>query len=123
MQRWFPGAVLISLALGPGTLEAAVPDALQVQLLAPPPLVPERPRPRAPRFPPLFPVPQPSFPVPQVRVPSVPPPVSYATGASLPACGRVVLVDPKIDPKFVKPVPDNGVKYTIRELPVAVPCR
>jgi len=28
-----------------------------------------------------------------------------------------------VDPKFVKPAPDNGVKYTIRELPVPVPCR
>jgi|SRR5688572_18598458 len=112
MHRWFPGAVLIALALVPAALEADAADALQVQLPAPPPLIPERQRPRVPLFP-----------APPVRVPTVLPPVSYATGAPAAACGRVVLMDPKVDPKFVKPVPDNGVKYTIRELPVPVPCR
>ena len=116
MHRWFPGIALITLALIPAALEATAPDALQVQLSAPPPLVPERPRPRAPLFPPLFPAPP-------VRVPTVPPPVSFATVAPSAGCGRVVLVDPKSDPKFVRPVPDSGVKYTIRELPVPVPCR
>src|SRR5688500_18799059 len=116
MPRWFPGAVLITLALAPAALEADVPDALQVQLPAPPPLVPERPRPRAPLFPPLFPAPQ-------ARVPNIPPPAAFVAGTPRTASGMVVLMDPKIDPKFVKPVPDNGVKYTIRELPVPVPCR
>jgi hypothetical protein len=116
MHRWFPGAVLIALALMPAALEGNAADALQVQLPAPPPLVPERPRPRAPLFPPLFPAPQ-------VRVPNVQPPAGFVPRAPSAGCAGVVLVDPKIDPKFVKPVPDNGVKYTLRVLPVPAPCR
>ena len=112
MHRWFPGAVLIALALVPAALEADAPETLQAQLPAPPPLIPERQRPRAPLFP-----------APSVRVPTLPPAASFAPGVPPAFCGRVVPVDPKIDPKFVKPVPDNGVKYTIRELPVPVPCR
>ena len=118
MHRSFPGAVLIALALLPAALEAEEADALQVQLPAPPPLVPERPRPRALLFPPLFPAPQ-------VRVPNTPtpPPAGFVPRAPSAACAGVVLVDPKIDPKFVKPVPDHGVKYTMRVLPVPAPCR
>jgi hypothetical protein len=112
MHRSFPGALLIALALAPRALEADAPDALQAQLPAPPPLVPERQRPRVPLFP-----------TPQIRVPTARPPVGFATGVLLPVCGPPVLVDPRIDPKFVKPVPDSGVKYTIRELPVPIPCR
>jgi len=112
MQRWFPGAVVISLALVPAALEADVPGALQVQLPAPPPLVPDRQRSRIPLFP-----------APQIRVPSTPPQAGFVPGAPSAACPGVVLVDPKIDPKFVKPVPDNGVKYTIRVVPVPAPCR
>jgi hypothetical protein len=117
MHRWFPGAVLTALALMPAALEGNAADALQVQLPAPPPLVPQRPRPRAPLFPLPFP------PAPQVSVPNVQPPAGFVTGTTRPACGTFVLVDPKIDPKFVKPVPDSGVKHTIRVLPVPVPCR
>ena len=124
MHRWFPGAVLIGLASMPAALAGSAADALQVQLPAPPPLVPERPRPRAPLFPlPFPPAPQPFFPAPQVRVPYVQPPAGFVTGATRTACGTFVVVDPKIDPKFVKPVPDSGVKHTIRVVPVPVPCR
>jgi hypothetical protein len=111
MLRWFPAAVLIALALLPAALEADAPDGVQALLPAPPPLIPERQRPRAPLFP-----------APPVRVPTVSPAASFATGAPSAVCGGVVLVDPKIDPKFVRPVPD-GVKHTIRELPVPAPCR
>lgn len=112
MLRWFPWAVMIALALVPAALEAGAPDGVEAQLPAPPPLIPERQRPRAPLFP-----------TPPVRVPTAPSPVSFASGGPSAVCGRVVPVDPKIDPKFVRPVPDSGVKYTIRELPVPVPCR
>ena len=112
MQRWFPGAVVISLALAPGALEADVPGTLQVQLPAPPALVPERQRPRIPLFP-----------APQIRVPSTPPQTGFVPREPSAACPGVVLMDPKIDPKFVKPVPDNGVKYTMRVVPVPAPCQ
>jgi hypothetical protein len=112
MHRSFRGAVLVFLALLPTALDAHAPEVLQPQLPAPPALIPDRQRPRVPLFP-----------APQIRIPNVRPPVGFESGTPIPACRPVVVVDPKIDPKFIKPVPDNGVKYTIRELPVPVPCR
>jgi hypothetical protein len=112
MHRWFPGAVLISLALAPAALDADVPGAVQAQLPAPPPLIPQRQRPRVPLFP-----------VPRVVVPNTPSQAGFVPRAPSGGCAGVVLVDPKIDPKFVRRVPDNGVKYTIRVVPVPAPCR
>ena len=57
----------------------------------------------------------------QARPRLLTPPVVSPPNAPTSQCGmRVVLVDPSLDPAFVKPVPEGPVRFEIRKLPV--PC-
>jgi hypothetical protein len=102
---WLPGGAVAQEPPGPFR-----PPVLP----APAPPAPERQKP----LPPLFPMPR--FERPVVPTPPAPP----ASPPSATACGmRVVPVDPAIDPKFLKPVPENGPRFSIQTITPPVPCR
>jgi hypothetical protein len=102
----------LSLLL-PGVAGAQEPSApfRPPVLPAPPPLVPDRERPLAP----LFRVPRSETPV--LPMPVTPPPSPKPCGM------RVVPVDPAIDPKFLKPIPQSAARSPMPVVTPPIPCR
>ena len=116
--------VLLVLGSVAALQAAAAKDLVLLQGQAPPPESPAPEKPETtpdPQLPPFE-----YFPESRQRRPLFPPAPRRMIGPP-PTCRvfpmRTVPVDPSIDPQFMKPVPDDETRYTIREVLPPSPCR
>ena len=107
------GMILVGVAWLIGSVHAAPNDVvLQGQTPAPQPSQPPQPDapPPTPRIFPRNPA-TPPFPLPSRQTP--------AAGSCVHYTMKLIPANPSIDPKFARPVPDTGIRYSGREVPIA----